>query len=206
MAKLSFSHREDLAEVEGYPTVLVLHGTGGDEHSLVPFAQAVYPGAGILSVRGRILERGMPRFFRRFAEGVFDYENIREEAKALGEFLAGRTGLRSVGYSNGANMALATLLLEPGVWEEGVLFRPMVTLTPAGSGKESALETNPKLVGKRIFLSAGRFDPIVPYENVEELASQLRAYGAEVELHWVDGGHELTRSEIETARSWTAAL
>lgn len=182
----------DPATREGLPAMLVLHGTGGDEHSLVPIAQSLAPGAEILSVRGRIQERGMPRFFRRFAEGVFDYDNIREEADALAEFLKPYAGnLMAVGYSNGANMAWSLALRHPDILTGGVFLRPMQTL-----------DDNADLNGKRFFVSAGRFDPIVPPANVEGLVAQMREWGADVTLNWVQGGHELSREELELARDW----
>jgi len=190
----TFITHEEPATREGLPTLLVLHGTGGDEHSLVPIARSLAPEAGVLSVRGRIQERGMPRFFRRFAEGVFDYDNIREEADALAEFLKPRAGnLMAVGYSNGANMAWSLVLRHPEILTGGVLLRPMQTL-----------DENADLAGKRFFVSAGRFDPIVPTANVEGLVAQMRERGGDVTLNWVQGGHELTREELELARDWLA--
>lgn len=184
-------------------TVLVLHGTGGDENSLVPFAKSLLPEAGILSPRGRILENGAPRFFRRFAEGVFDYDNIREEATALGDFIEWAAAayefdlgkLTAVGYSNGANIGWSTMLLRPSTLAEAVLFRPMVTLS----------DVEADLVGKRIFVSAGTRDPIVPSENSSRLARQMEALGADVTLHWHEGGHNLARNELELAAQWLRA-
>jgi predicted esterase len=180
-----------------------LHGTGGDENSLVPFAQTLLPGAAILSPRGRILERGMPRFFRRFAEGVFDYDNIREEADALAAFVSAAAEeyeldpakVTAIGYSNGANAAWSALLRHPELASELVLFRPMVTLA----------EETPSLTGKRIWVGAGRYDPIVPNESVDQLVEQMRALGADVTVNWLEGGHELTRQEIDVASTWLGA-
>lgn len=184
-------------------TALVLHGTGGDEHSLVPFAETLLPGAAILSPRGRVLERGMPRFFRRFGEGVFDYDSIREEADALAEFVAEAATyygfdpakVVAIGYSNGANAAWSTVLRHPATADELVLFRPMVTLT----------EEHPDLTGKRIWVGAGRHDPMVPRINVDQLVDQMRSLGAAVTFHWHEGGHELTRPEVEAASMWLGA-
>lgn len=207
---MSFAYRYEPPATPGNDTVLVLHGTGGDEHSLVPFAQTLAPAAGILSPRGRILERGMPRFFRRFGEGIFDYENLREEADALADFVRERSAAEpfdphrvvAIGYSNGANMALATLFRHPETWQTGLLFRPMVTLTSPGTDPQTELEHAPNLQGKRIFLAFGRQDPIVPIANAEALIEQLREFGASVEVAWHPGGHELTRPEIESAREF----
>ena len=195
---MSFIHRWQPGS--GDPRVAVVsHGTGGDENSLVPFAQTLLPGAAILSLRGRVLENGMPRFFRRFAEGVFDYDSIREESDAVAEFLQWAAAEYSfelkdtvgVGYSNGANIAWSTLVRHPEALQELVLFRPMVTLDDTAD-----------LTGKRIFIGAGERDPIVPNENVERLAQQMRDCGARVELAWHSGGHELTRGEVTLAGSW----
>jgi len=197
---MNFTHRFDPATSTDPRTVLVLHGTGGDENSLVPFAQSLLPGAAILSPRGRVLEGGMPRFFRRFSEGVFDYESIREEADALAEFV-GQSAVEygfdpalvtAIGYSNGANIAWSTLLRHPATLSELVLFRPMVTLT----------DVDPDLAGKRIFVSAGRQDMMVGEAGTNQLVSQMRHLGASVTLNWHPGGHELARPELESAAQW----
>jgi predicted esterase len=202
---VSFAFHATPPAQAGGETALVFHGTGGDEFSLVPFAEAVMPGAGIFSLRGSVSERGMPRFFRRFDEGVFDYDSIRDEAKALHEFLETQElGDRrvAIGYSNGANMAMALGLLYPQSWQKAVLFRPMVTLLDAGQDPVKSLAVNPDLTGKEIFLAAGERDPIVPPQNTQALAQQLTRFGAKVELYWHPGGHELTRPEIEAAKAW----
>ncbi len=197
---MTFEHRFDPATGLDPRVALVLHGTGGDENSLVPFAQNLMPGAAILSLRGRILENGMPRFFRRFGEGVFDYENIREEADAMAKFLTEvATGYRfelsqitAIGYSNGANMAWSTLLRHPSTMSELVLFRPMITLT----------EETPSLTGKRIFVSAGVNDLMVGEAGTLALVDQMKELGADVTLNWHPGGHELARPELEAAAAW----
>ena len=182
-------------------TLLMLHGTGGNEQDLIPLGQTILPGAAILSPRGRISEGGMPRFFRRFGEGVFDLDNLRAEADALVEFLkesAERYGFDpaqviAAGFSNGANMAHSLLLLHPEVLSQVVAIRAMTTFPDV---KAQGLE------GKRVFISSGQHDPIVPNEDVEQLASQLREGGADVTHHWVDTGHNLTRGEIEEITTW----
>lgn len=183
--------------------VLVLHGTGGDEHSLVPIARSVAPDAPMLSVRGRVMEGRMPRFFKRFAEGVFDYDDIKLRADELAGFLkhaAKRYGFRqdklvAYGYSNGANIAWSTLLTHPDSMAGAILHRPTVTLRP---------DVLPDLSGKRIFVAAGERDPYAPAPAVEELVGQMRDAGADVELLWLPVGHELTREEIEAAGRWFA--
>lgn len=192
----TFIAHEEPATREGLPTLLVLHGTGGDEHSLVPIAQAVAPGYGILALRGRVDERGMPRFFRRFAEGVFDYDNIREETDAMASYLAPHAGnLIALAYSNGANMAWSLALRHPSILRGGILLRAMQTL-----------DDQADLAGTSFFVSAGRYDPIVPVPNVEALVAQMQFCGADATLNWVNGGHELTRDELTLAQDWLARL
>ena len=119
-------------------TLLVLHGTGGDEHDLLPLGRAIAPGATLLSPRGKVLEHGKPRFFRRLAEGVFDVDDLKRRAAELGDFVGAAAApygfdtsrLTAVGFSNGANIASALLLLRPEVLSRAVLFRAMVPLEP----------------------------------------------------------------------------
>jgi phospholipase/carboxylesterase len=182
-------------------TLLLLHGTGGDEQDLIPLGQTLLPGAAILSPRGHISEGGMSRFFRRFGEGVFDLENLKEEAAALAEFVrqsASQYGFDpnkvvGVGFSNGANMAHSLLLLHPETLKDVVAIRAMTTFPDA---KAEGLQD------KRVFISSGRFDPIVPTTDAENLARQLREGGADVTHHWVETGHNLTREEVVEIAAW----
>lgn len=185
-------------------TYLLLHGTGGDENDLLPFGQMLAGAAkniALLSPRGRVLENGAPRFFRRLAEGVFDEADLRARTHELGDFIERSArryeldarNITAVGYSNGANIAASLLLLRPGVLRRAVLFHAMVPFMP---------DELPDLSGTRVFLAAGRFDPLIPPDNTERLAAMLKAAGAEVELFWHKGGHQLTREEVERARVW----
>jgi len=191
------------AERAGRTTLLLLHGTGGDEHDLVPLGRALLPGAAILSPRGKVLERGAPRFFRRLAEGVFDLEDLARRTDELAEFVeaAARTyaldrdGVVAVGFSNGANVAASVLLRRPGVLRRAVLLSPMVPFEPA---------TLPDLAGTAVFVGAGRSDPMVPVAQVERLAAILRDAGAEVTVHWDPGGHTISSAEVQAAREWLA--
>lgn len=186
------------------PTLLLLHGTGGDENDLVPLGQMLLPEANLLSPRGNVPENGMARFFRRLEEGVFDQEDLRartEDMAAFIELAAVQTGLDpnrviAVGYSNGANLAASLLLRHPERLSAAVLLHAMVPFEP---------ERVPDLAGKPIFLSAGRNDPIVPPENTQRLAALFEAGGAGVTLHWHNAGHSLTREEADTAKAWIAA-
>jgi phospholipase/carboxylesterase len=183
------------------PVLLLLHGTGGDENDLLPLGEALLPGAPRLSPRGKVLENGMPRFFRRLAEGVFDLEDLRRRTHELADFveaataaqgLAGRRPV-AVGFSNGANIAAAMLLLRPQVLGGALLIRPMVPLVP---------ETLPDLHGVRVQINAGEADPLVPAPQSEALAKLLSEAGASVEVRWIRGGHALTREDLNAGKAW----
>ncbi len=183
------------------PSVLALHGTGGDEHDLIPLARMVAPSAAILSPRGKVLEHGAPRFFRRLAEGVFDLEDLRVRTEELAGFVADAaaeygfdaTQVYAIGYSNGANIAASLLLSAPDVLAGAVLFRPMLPFEP---------DPVPDLSKKRIFISAGRRDPIIPQQLTERLAAMLRDAGAELTTVWQPAGHGLVQREVEAAATW----
>jgi predicted esterase len=185
------------------PTLLLLHGTGGDENDLLPLGRMLLPGAGLLSPRGNVLENGMPRFFRRLAEGVFDEADLRVRTAELAEFVGSAataygfdsSSVVAVGFSNGANIASSLLLLAPGTLRGAVLFRAMIPLRPPEP---------PSLAGVRVLLSEGARDPIVPRTEGEELAAMLRAGGADVTLEWQDAGHGLVDADISAARAWLA--
>ncbi|HWK11259.1 MAG TPA: alpha/beta hydrolase [Vicinamibacterales bacterium] len=182
-------------------TLLLLHGTGGDEHDLLPLADMLLPGAAVLSPRGQVLEHGMPRFFRRLAEGVFDEDDLRRRAGDLARFVDwaadryqfDRRSIVAVGFSNGANIASAVMLLHPAALAGAILIRAMVPLTP---------DPLPSLSGTRVLISNGRADPLVAPEETERLAELLRAAGADVTLEWQPGGHQLTQADIRAARAW----
>jgi predicted esterase len=184
--------------------LLLLHGTGGDENDLIPLGRELIPGAGLLSPRGKVLEHGAPRFFRRLAEGVFDVEDLRLRAHELADFVAAAAStydfdlkrVAAVGYSNGANIAAAVLLLRPEILESAVLLRAMVPLVP---------DRLPDLSGVGVFISSGRQDPIVGPEHPVHLASLLNQAGADVTLLWQPSGHELIAADIQRARAWLAA-
>lgn len=184
-------------------TLLLLHGTGGTENDLVPLGRALDGTANLLSPRGKVLENGMPRFFRRIAEGVFDEEDLIRRTHELADFLAQsseRYGFDprqtiAIGYSNGANIAGGLLLLRPGSVGGAALLRAMVPLVP---------EAPPELGGKPVLIAAGRADPIVPEDEAAALAELLRACGADVRLSLEDAGHGLTSRTMETTRGWLA--
>ena len=189
------------AELASSTTLLLLHGTGGDEEDLIPLGRALLPGAGLLSPRGKVLERGAPRFFRRLAEGVFDQEDLAHRTEELARFIeaAARTyeldrrSMVAVGFSNGANIAASLLLRRPGLLRGAVLLSPMVPFEP---------DTLPDLTATSVFIGAGRADSIAPPAQAEHLAERLRRAGAAVHIHWEPGGHTLTDGEVEAARQW----
>lgn len=168
---------------------------------MIPLGRDLDATAALLSPRGQVLENGMPRFFRRLAEGVFDEEDVIRRAHELADFVgvaAARyafdaKGVIAVGYSNGANIAAAILLLRPEVLSAAILFRAMVPLVPASL---------PNLAHARVLISSGEHDPIVPVENAERLATMLREAGANVTLRFEPAGHALVRGDIEAAREW----
>lgn len=200
-----FVHRyipaSDGSEAAQAPTLLLLHGTGGDENDLVGVGQLLLPGANLLSPRGKVLERGMNRYFRRVAESVFDQEDLRFRTDELVRFIESASKhyrfdisrVIAVGYSNGANISGSLLFRHPDMLYGAVLLHPMVPFEP---------DVLPALQGKPIFIAAGHNDPIVLPENTRRLEEILRASGAEVSDHWHEGGHSITRSELDAARNW----
>ena len=181
--------------------MLLLHGTGGDENDLLPLGQMLNPKANLLSPRGSVQENGMPRFFRRLAEGVFDIPDLMQRSRELKEFISAAAvvygfdaeKVTAVGFSNGANIAGALLLLYPGVLKSAVLLHPMVPLTP---------DELPRLNGTRVFIGAGSQDPLVSHAETTRLSALLKKAGVEVTLFWSNGGHGLSREEIQAAALW----
>jgi phospholipase/carboxylesterase len=202
---LDFVHVFQPPATPDAPTLLLLHGTGGNEHDLVPLARMLAPGGGVLSPRGKVLEHGMPRFFRRLAEGVFDIEDLKKRTVELAEFIASArdkyeldgSRIIAAGFSNGANIAASLLLLRPGTIGGAILFRAMVPLVP---------DPLPSIPGTPVLLSNGRQDPLVSAAETERLASLLRSAGADVTLVWQNAGHQLTEGDLEQARQWVAAF
>lgn len=198
-----FVHQFVPAQSPSLPTLLLLHGTGGDENDLLPLGKTLAPGAALLSPRGKVLENGMPRFFRRLAMGVFDEPDLRFRTQELAEFVRAASdrygfdlgNVVAVGYSNGANIAGSMLLLYPQVLRAALLLSPMLPLKP---------EQMPDLKSVAVFVAAGRADPIVAPENTQQLMSLLKQAGANVTEHWHQGGHELTQSVIDAAQHWLA--
>ncbi|HEU4380181.1 MAG TPA: alpha/beta hydrolase [Hyphomicrobiaceae bacterium] len=199
---LSFAHRYEPSARARAPTLLLLHGTGGNESDLLPLGRMIAPGATLLSPRGKVLENGMPRFFRRLAEGVFDEVDVVRRANELADFIAearGRYGLPApiaVGYSNGANVAAAVLLLRPEAMAGAILLRPMMPLRAAPAAS---------LQGKPVLLLSGVMDPIATIASTAGLAAALDGAGASVQHRELPAGHELSQADIAAARRWLAS-
>jgi len=186
-------------------TLLLLHGTGGNERDLIPLGRELDPNAALLSPRGKILENGMPRFFRRLAEGVFDLEDLKYRTNELADFVTAAAQhygfssdqLVAVGYSNGANIAASMLLLRPKLIHTAILFRAMVPLVP---------DTPPDLSSVRVWIGAGNQDPIIPPSEVQRLVELLRRAGADVTIRFFNASHGLTNDDVVTARDWLEKL
>ncbi len=186
---------------EQRPVLLLLHGTGGTEHDLLPLAEVIDPDASVLSVRGNVLENGMPRFFRRLAEGVFDEQDLIERTKELYTFIGeaadehgfDRHNVVAIGYSNGANIAGSLLFHYGDALKGAILHHPMVPRRGVSL---------PSLAGKQVFIAAGENDPMCRPEESQELEQLLQEVGASVTLHWENRGHQLTREEVDAAALW----
>jgi phospholipase/carboxylesterase len=201
MTNLGFIHRFEKGAENG-PVLLLLHGTGGDEHDLLPLGRTILPAASLLSPRGKVLEQGMPRFFRRLSVGVFDEEDLKLRTHELADFVqaaAATYGFRTdrvvaLGYSNGANIAASLLLLRPEALSSAILLRATVPLR---------VNPLPDLKGKSVLLSEGRSDLYVPRDQALELESTLRTAGATVETLWIAPSHALEQAEIGPIQTWT---
>ncbi len=201
--ELSFIHRFKPATEPGRPPLLLLHGTGGNEDDLLPLGGMIAPGSAQLSPRGKVLEGGMPRFFRRLAEGVFDEEDVRRRAHELADFIAqAREAYNlaapvAVGFSNGANIAAAVLQLRPEALAGAALLRAMVPLQDPPAAD---------LTGKPALILSGASDPIVPADNAKRLASLLQAAGATVEHRMLPTGHGLSQTDVALTKTWIDQL
>lgn len=201
---LGFAHRFVPAADAPF-TLLLLHGTGGNEDDLIPLGELIAPGAARLAPRGKVLEHGMPRFFRRLSEGVFDVEDLKRRTHELADFVGAAAEaygfdprrVIAAGYSNGANIAASVLLMRPGTFAGAALLRVMVPFVP---------EERASLAGTRVLISEGRRDPFVPDGDADHLAQLLRERGGDVTLRWQEAGHELARADVEAAREWIAGF
>ena len=182
-------------------TLLLLHGTGGTEDDLIPLGKELASYASLLTVRGKVLENGMPRFFRRLEEGVFDLEDLKIRTDELAEFILKSSSVYefdlkkiiAVGYSNGANIAASLLLRRPEILAGAILFRAMVPFIP---------DVLPDLSKKSIILLEGMYDPIVSKQEAESLLKIFTKARSNVTMKWQDSGHNLTQKDIESAKKW----
>ena len=205
-ADLGFVHVFKPAQNPGAPTLLLLHGTGGDEHDMVPLG-GLSPGAALLSPRGKVLENGMPRFFRRLAEGVFDVEDLKIRAGELADFVSAAAAhyrfdpsrVIAMGFSNGANIASAMLLLRPGVLKGAVLFRAMVPLVPESRRSRC---WPARASSSRTAASIRSSRPRKPIGSRGCCSEQ----GADVEVHWQPAGHQLMPSDFAVAKTWLQSI
>lgn len=187
------------------PTLLLLHGTGGTEHDLINIGKMISPNSSLLGVRGNVLENGMPRFFRRLAEGVFDEEDLVLRTEELKQFIDDsakeyqfdRNNIVAIGYSNGANIAGSLLFHYQDSLKGAILFHPMVP--------RRGIEL-PGLSGTSVFIGAGKNDPLCPPQESNDLMELLQNAGAQVQVHWENHGHQLTRGEVEKAAEWFLTL
>lgn len=198
---LTFMHVYKPPVEDTQTTLVLLHGTGGDEADLLELGEQLAPGCGMLGIRGKVSENGANRFFRRLSEGVFDEADLRFRTLELATFLQQAVttyrlapkALLAVGYSNGANIAASSLLLSPDVFAGAVLFRAMLPLTP---------DILPVLGNKPVLIEAGDHDPIVPRERVEGLTVLLQRAGADCDVQWNHASHALTHGELAYAQKW----
>jgi predicted esterase len=182
-------------------TLLLLHGTGGNEDDLIQVGQMISPSASLLSPRGKVLENGMPRFFKRLAEGVFDLEDLKFRTNELADFVKGASSVYgfdldktvAVGFSNGANIVASLLLSNPDTIKGAILFRSMIPFIP---------NNLPDLSNKKVLLSAGMLDPIVSESQTQSLFDILEKSRANVTLKWQQSGHNLTELDILDAKEW----
>jgi phospholipase/carboxylesterase len=197
----NYSNNKDNLVSKNPATLLLLHGTGGNEDDLIPLGRLIYPNANLLSPRGKVLEHGMPRFFKRLAEGVFDIEDLKFRTQELAKFV-NEASLQysfdlsktiAVGFSNGANIAASLLLLYPQVMAGAVLFRPMIPIIP---------NNLPNLSEKKIVILSGQYDPIVSKKQAEDLFSLLKKTDAKVTIQWQESGHEITQDDVQIAKKW----
>ena len=196
---LGFIHRFIPAEDPSRTPLLLLHGTGADENDLLPLGRELAPGAALLSPRGKVLEQGMPRFFRRVGEGVFDVDDLNARTKELAEFVTkARVAYKlakpiGLGFSNGANIAWSLLLSDPDSLAGAVLIRAMLPFTPS---------TVPRLDGKPVLLLSGSADPIISADQRDRLVKVLKGAGADLQFELLPAGHRLTQQDLQIAAEW----
>jgi phospholipase/carboxylesterase len=198
---LGFIHRFVPGDTRRTP-LLLLHGSGGDEHDLVPLAERIAPGHALLSPRGKVNEQGITRFFRREPDGAWDLDDLRLRTKELADFLRSARGAYGLpkpvvlGYSNGANIAWSLLLKEPGALAGAILLRAMLPFDP---------RPLPDLSSIPVLLIAAHDDELIPVERAGLLATLLGEAGADVTYEVLRTGHGLTGEDVKLGSEWLAA-
>ena len=202
MAESRYIYAESPAGGPGRPLIFTFHGTGGDETQLLPLAERVWPGSAIISPRGDVSEQGALRFFRRRAEGVYDFDDLQLRQRAMAEFVLAQkqrlSPIRTIGlgYSNGANILAAVAFVAPDLFDELVLMHPLIPWTPPDQ---------PGLAKARVLITAGRRDPICPPAQTLALERYFERQGADTSVEWHEGGHELRPSEVDAVVRWNAS-
>jgi phospholipase/carboxylesterase len=198
----AYKFRGKTAAEPGAPLVFAFHGTGGDERQFFALAEQIWPRASVIAPRGDVSEYGALRFFRRKAEGVYDFEDLETRRRAMADFVrshkqrAKPSRTIGVGYSNGANILAAVALVDAELFDEIVLMHPLVPWSPPD---------NADLARLRVLITAGRRDPICPPSLTVALADYLARQGSKVTLEWHDGGHELEPSELAVVQRFVRA-
>ena len=192
----------EVAAPAGAPLLFLLHGTGGDENDLIGLGRQVMPEAHLIAPRGDVLEGGAPRFFKRLGMGVYDKADLARATTKLSDFVGTHVGrlqpslVAALGYSNGANILASLLMQSPLQIDRAVLMHPLIPFVP---------DPQPRLAGRRVLITAGRFDPIAPTALTERLKGWFGAQGASTALTWHEGGHEIRQNELVAARDFLAA-
>jgi phospholipase/carboxylesterase len=198
----NYQYREKKAASAGAPLVFAFHGTGGDEDQFLPLAERILPEAGVVSPRGDVAEHGALRFFRRKAEGVYDFEDLKVRSRAMAGFIrahkeqARPSRAIGLGYSNGANILAAVVFQNADLFDDIILMHPLVPWSPAD---------NPDLAQLRVLITAGRRDPLCPPSQTNALGDFFRRQGSTVALEWHEGGHELRPSELASLARFLGA-
>ncbi|MCZ0717525.1 alpha/beta hydrolase [Aerococcus kribbianus] len=202
---MSYTYRYIPSDKENANTLLLLHGTGGNENDLLDIGRFIDPNANLLSLRGNEPENGMNRFFKRLAPGQFDEENLKYHVQDLYTFIADLAQEKKfdvnriipLGYSNGANLIAASLYSYANPYSAALLLHPMV---PFADGPKEKLDKS------QIFIAAGNNDPICAPEESQQLTKEIEEMGGEVNLHWETAGHSITSDELRAAKEWYERL
>ncbi len=185
------------AEGAGSPLLFLFHGTGGSETQFLDLGRQLQPRGRIVAPRGDVSEGGALRYFRRMAEGQYDMEDLERATEKMAGFVRAQAGdarpVHGFGYSNGANILASVMFEHPGLFDTAVLMHPLIPFEP---------HPEPGLAGRRVLITAGRNDPIAPAARTEALWAWFKAQGAEADLVWHEGGHEIAQSELRAVAAF----